>query len=157
MYFNPWSRKWQSTSVFSLGNPMDRGAWWAIVHGVAKSQTQLSNWACTLILQYTFFKGSPPHTVRKLVSPSLEKKMVFTLETLSTMILETADTVWGEGGRWSPIWQQVKWKPYWKVNHSVPKPALHLTPRTPPANILILGQKTEIYLWRNWPCWEQRY
>ena len=26
----------------SLENPMDRGAWWAIVHGVAKSQTQLS-------------------------------------------------------------------------------------------------------------------
>ena len=24
-----------------LGNPMDRGAWWATVHGVAKSQTQL--------------------------------------------------------------------------------------------------------------------
>ena len=22
-----------------LGNPMDRGAWWAMVHGVAKSQT----------------------------------------------------------------------------------------------------------------------
>ena len=26
-----------------LGNPVDRGAWWAIVQGVAKSQTQLSN------------------------------------------------------------------------------------------------------------------
>ena len=25
-----------------LGNPMDRGAWWATVQGVAKSQTQLS-------------------------------------------------------------------------------------------------------------------
>ena len=24
-----------------LGNPMDRGAWWATVLGVAKSQTQL--------------------------------------------------------------------------------------------------------------------
>ena len=24
-----------------LENPMDRGAWWAIVHGVTKSQTQL--------------------------------------------------------------------------------------------------------------------
>ena len=24
-----------------LGNPMDRGAWWAMVHGVAKSQTRL--------------------------------------------------------------------------------------------------------------------
>ena len=26
-----------------LENPMDRGAWWAAVHGVAKSQTQLSD------------------------------------------------------------------------------------------------------------------
>ena len=26
-----------------LGNPMDRGAWWATVHGVAKSWTRLSN------------------------------------------------------------------------------------------------------------------
>ena len=26
-----------------LGNPMVRGAWWATVHGVAKSRTQLSN------------------------------------------------------------------------------------------------------------------
>ena len=25
-----------------LGNPMDRGAWWAMVHGVAKNQTRLS-------------------------------------------------------------------------------------------------------------------
>ena len=32
----PWRRKWQSTPVFSLGNPMDRGAWWATVHGVTK-------------------------------------------------------------------------------------------------------------------------
>ena len=26
---------------FGLENPMDRGAWWATVHGVAKSQTRL--------------------------------------------------------------------------------------------------------------------
>ena len=31
-------------SQFScLGNAMDRGTWWATVHGVAKSQTQLSD------------------------------------------------------------------------------------------------------------------
>ena len=36
-----------------LGNPMDRGAWWAIVHGGLKSQTQLSNWTTTIkIKQY---------------------------------------------------------------------------------------------------------
>ena len=27
----------------SLGNPMDRRAWWAIVHGVSKSQAQPSD------------------------------------------------------------------------------------------------------------------
>ena len=26
-----------------LENPMDRGAWWATIHGVTKSQTLLSN------------------------------------------------------------------------------------------------------------------
>jgi len=25
-----------------LENPMDRGAWWAVIHGVAKNQTQLT-------------------------------------------------------------------------------------------------------------------
>ena len=30
-----------------LGNPMDGGAWWAAVQGVAKSQTQLSNFPFT--------------------------------------------------------------------------------------------------------------
>ena len=29
-----------------LGNPMDRGAWWIMVHGVGKSQTRLSNRVC---------------------------------------------------------------------------------------------------------------
>ena len=28
---------------FWLENPMDRGAWWATVHRVAKSRTQLSD------------------------------------------------------------------------------------------------------------------
>ena len=30
-----------------LGNPMDRGAWWAVVHGVAKSLTRLTELAHT--------------------------------------------------------------------------------------------------------------
>ena len=28
-----------------LENPMDGGAWWAVVHGVAKNRTRLSNLA----------------------------------------------------------------------------------------------------------------
>ena len=30
-----------------LENPMEEGAWWAAIHGVAKSQTQLSNFTFT--------------------------------------------------------------------------------------------------------------
>ena len=29
-----------SFSILSMENPMDRGAWWAIVHGVSKIWTQ---------------------------------------------------------------------------------------------------------------------
>ena len=33
------------SSILAWRIPMDRGAWWATVHGVTKSQTQLSHWA----------------------------------------------------------------------------------------------------------------
>ena len=39
----PWRVKWKPTPVFLPGNPTDRGAWLARVHGVTKSQTQLSD------------------------------------------------------------------------------------------------------------------
>ena len=31
------------SSILAWRIPMDRGAWWAVVHGVAKSLTQLSD------------------------------------------------------------------------------------------------------------------
>ena len=39
-----------------LENPMDGGAWWATVHGVAKSQTQLSD-----LTYLIFFWGEISH------------------------------------------------------------------------------------------------
>ena len=35
-----------------LTNPVERGAWWATVHGVAKSWTQLCDWAHTYMYKY---------------------------------------------------------------------------------------------------------
>ena len=40
---------------YCLENPMDRGAWWAAVHGVAKSWTRLSDFTFT----HWRRKGSP--------------------------------------------------------------------------------------------------
>ena len=36
-----------ATPYSCLGNPMDRGAWWATIHGVAMSQTRLSDQTTT--------------------------------------------------------------------------------------------------------------
>ena len=40
---DPWRRKWQPTPVFLPGKSMDRGVWWATVHGVAESWTRFSD------------------------------------------------------------------------------------------------------------------
>ena len=42
-----------------LGNPMDRGARWASVHGVVKSQTRLSDWMTTTTFIYLFDCAGP--------------------------------------------------------------------------------------------------
>ena len=37
----PWEKEVESTPTFLPGNPMDRGAWWAIVHGAARVRHDL--------------------------------------------------------------------------------------------------------------------
>ena len=46
-----WYREGNSNPLqySCLENPMDRGAWWAAVHGVAESQTRLSNFIFTFM------------------------------------------------------------------------------------------------------------
>ena len=43
-----WRRKWQSTPVSVPGKSTDEETWWATVHGVAKSQTLLSDFTSLL-------------------------------------------------------------------------------------------------------------
>ena len=47
---------------------MDRGAWWAAVHGVTESQTRLSTPRTTLMILATKRVGLP-HTLRVLSVP----------------------------------------------------------------------------------------
>ena len=42
-----WRRQWHPLQCSCLENPMDGGAWWAAVCGVAKSRTRLSNFTFT--------------------------------------------------------------------------------------------------------------
>ena len=69
----PWRRKWQASPVFLLGNPINRGACWATVHGVAKSWTQLSTDACTSMAQISLVCNSESNKVERggiLATPS---------------------------------------------------------------------------------------
>ena len=44
---SPGGRHGNQLQYSWLENPTDRGAWWATVHCVSKSRTQLSNWTTT--------------------------------------------------------------------------------------------------------------
>ena len=50
---SPGERNGNPLQYSCLKNPMDRGAWWATVYGVAKSWTQLS-YKCFSLTMYTF-------------------------------------------------------------------------------------------------------
>ena len=65
---------------YCLENPMDRGAWQAIVHGVTKSWTRLSdlfffmvyesnkNFVCSCLLKYTENKMPKQEEVKSVLS-----------------------------------------------------------------------------------------
>ena len=55
--FMHWRRKWQPTPVFLPGESQGGGAWWAAVHGVAKSRTWLSD--------FTFMFTFHVHALKK--------------------------------------------------------------------------------------------
>ena len=49
---SPGRRNGDLLTYFCPKNPMDRSAWWARVHEVTKSQTQLSHWALTHVFLF---------------------------------------------------------------------------------------------------------
>ena len=55
----PWRRQWQTTPYSCLENSTDRRAWQAIVHGVAKSLTWLSNWTYMHLSSIYIFWENP--------------------------------------------------------------------------------------------------
>ena len=82
----PWGESNGTPLQYScLENPMDGGAWWAAVHGVAKSQTRLSDF--TFVFHF----------------PTLEKEMATHSSVLAWRIPGTAEP----GGLPSMGWHRV--------------------------------------------------
>ena len=65
----------EKMATHCMENPMDRGAWWATVHGVTKSQTWLSTVCQVLTLLYEINEnkmiGKTKHIHLKMISVKL--------------------------------------------------------------------------------------
>ena len=76
----------QSCLTPSLETPMDRGAWYATVHGVAKGRTQLSNFTLT----FTFFQA-----LKEKKKRLLWKKTVFSIsQQKNGLFLATSNMIY---------------------------------------------------------------
>ena len=64
-----------------LENPMDKGAWWAVVHRVTKSWTQLKQLRMHLVLSGpSKSPWGPPPTPRGIQYPNLKSQYYLTFE-----------------------------------------------------------------------------
>ena len=70
-----------------LGNPMDQGAWWTTVHGVAKSGTRLNDWAHTHMWQSCTLKEKKHGTKEKCIITSLCLKTVCAIKYFYTRVI----------------------------------------------------------------------
>ena len=61
---SPEGRHGNPLQYFCLENPVDRGAWWATIHRVTKSQT----WLTWLSMQALFYCWDTPHFVYLFIS-----------------------------------------------------------------------------------------
>ena len=86
----PWRRKWQfHSSILAWKNSMDRGTWWATVHGATKSRTWLSTRSkciCTYIYMYvcTYVRS-----VRQVWDSTLSAYLLWSKNSKSDITAET--------------------------------------------------------------------
>ena len=69
------------SSILAWRIPMDGGAWWATVHGVAKSQTRLSNFTSLCPQIKTVFEWICTHYVVSLYTRTFFSFLFFNLTT----------------------------------------------------------------------------
>ena len=66
---SPGERNGNPLQYSCLENPMDRGAWWAAVHGVAKSRTWLRDFTFTILVSSTHHHLIRTNCLPHLFSP----------------------------------------------------------------------------------------
>ena len=83
----PWGRKYHLLQYSSLGNPMNRGAWWAIVHGITESdvteQRKKVSWGVNLNTLHRLMKSSQSAFLLRKAMKSLDNyRLLINMEVL---------------------------------------------------------------------------
>ena len=107
-----------------LGNPMDRGAWRATVHGVTKSQTWLSDWAQAHTYnppgsnkqQFRKFKGQPLGCLYVGICSSSQKREAYRVAEVGSLAISAPREVEGPH-----IVREQLHPPTWKVMQVKPE------------------------------------
>ena len=113
------------TSIFSvLENPMDRGAWWATVHGVTNSWTWLNDFHFQYDSLIPIWRGSYSDSPRQALSVLYLSLLSLGWVSYSWYFISVKVTsLQGENGAGIC---QVSW--LWDCNWEIP-PSVHLLPR----------------------------
>ena len=136
--FNPWVGKiprggnGNPLKYFYLGNPIDRGDCEATVHGVSKSQTQLSGWVhtCTYCFPPQLHQFTFPPTVQEgslfsISSPALIIFIDFLMLTILTDLIVVLICISLIISKASP-WLIITWVPF--LGSVIPISLWSLTP-----------------------------
>ena len=146
-----------------LENPMDRGAWWATVHGVANSGTRPRDWAhTTQLIQSLWTLGKNP-TVELLNQFAISVDLSgYKQERVAwvTWVKRIYRPLWieGEGGDWGgreqgpgqfqgPQWQEPCWVLSW---HHQSK---EWTPLIFSLWVTCIGSHACPLIWGDWDIW----
>ena len=89
----PWRREWLPLQYSCLENPLDRGAWWATVHGVAeRNLAGCSSWGHTT----EWLRAQlPPFTFERLLFPTC--LLVSSMSSLRSLLFPSSHLESGGG------------------------------------------------------------
>ena len=104
------------SGILACKNPMDRGGWQAIVHGVAKSQTRLSTHIPTSLIHIiTQTSNCVSLTEKSLVVKTWLWSQICVQDPASSF--RSLRYTWPDVQSLSIIFSSAKWRQYWGLFH----------------------------------------
>ena len=135
------------SSIFAW-ETMDRGTWWSIVHGVTKSQTQLSHWVHTHNTTNTLQPGGSNRTAGCLLACSCQEKRKSTCRPPSPSD-PPAHLCWRGRGSNSEKLRHTVFGPRLPGFHLAPTPAFCLRVRYLSNGDKSHGLRSHALMWKN--------